>query len=875
MKREIIFDMILFLCIGSSSNIAAYVANGDGTVTDSEKGLMWQQATPNDTYLWKEALDYCNGLTLAGHSDWRLPNLNELQSLVDYGGYDPVIDETYFPGTVSYYYWCSSSCALGQTPLLAWYVRFDFGGVSYGEKGSLFQARAVRGGQSRLFGHLIISKPRQASKWNIDAPMPIIWGTAGISGNVAIFLSRLGGRPGSYEKIAASTPNDGTFEWTVNGASTVNAALKIEPLSDPSKGTVQSLFSIVNNISIDPLGLAVAEPSGEATFTIKLKKAPTADVIIDLFTTNPGEFTLVDGGNNRTNKLTVTLGETDWETGIDVTVRAEADNVPDGDQVSQVLTSMVKSDDPDYSGLNIANVSVTVKDEQAGVYFDSVYPAYGSSTEDFSTTIQGIGFVDGTTQVFTISSDGVETEISPVTVDNAETLHVTIPAPGAPVDYDLKVANSDNETDILKSAVSFADATKIAAQRAKKAVIVAGGGPFLDNDLWMATRRNANHAFSALAGQGYDADSIQYLTPGFEDITGDGETDADADANLATLETALTDWAVNTEPPATDLLLYLVGPARDGQFLLKSTEGYEVVLSASTLDGWLDAIQSSLTGNLIVIIDAPQSGSFLAPLATPGRIVIAGSSANGRAWFLDDGEISFSWPFWGAVYNGGELFAAFDRAGDVIGQVQTPAIDADGDGLPDPRNRRAPDDPITLGRGRDVETDPPAIGKICPDKTLETGTAYELWAEEVTADNGLSQIWARIFPPVESLQPGDRPVLVLPTLRLQDPDGDERYAETHDDFTQSGAYKVLIHATDKRDHQSIPKPVRVTQTAGLTFDIGDLNVNGIIDLSDVITALKAAAGLSVHDTLHLEPTGDERIGVPDALFLLQKISGKR
>ena len=227
----------------------------------------------------------------------------------------------------------------------------------------------------------------------------------------------------------------------------------------------------------------------------------------------------------------------------------------------------------------------------------------------------------------------------------------------------------------MRSAISFADPSTVTAQRAKKAVIVAGGGPFIDNDFWLATRRNARHAYAALFGQGYDADSIQYLSPGAEDVTGDGSNDVDDDATLATLENAITGWSVNTSPAATDLMIYLIGPGRGGQFLLKSTEGYEVALSASTLDGWLNTIQSSLTGDLIVIIDSPQSGSFLAPLADGGRVVIAGSSAGERAWYLDDGEISFSWPFWEAVLNGGELLAAFDAAKGFIEIVQTPGVD--------------------------------------------------------------------------------------------------------------------------------------------------------------------------------------------------------
>ena len=58
--------------------------NGDGTVTDRATGLMWTKADSGKGVNWQQALAYAENLTLAGHTDWRLPNAKELQSLVDY-----------------------------------------------------------------------------------------------------------------------------------------------------------------------------------------------------------------------------------------------------------------------------------------------------------------------------------------------------------------------------------------------------------------------------------------------------------------------------------------------------------------------------------------------------------------------------------------------------------------------------------------------------------------------------------------------------------------------------------------------------------------------------------------------------------------------
>ena len=61
-----------------------FVDNKDGTVSDLATGLMWAKADSGKGLNWAEALAYCTKLQLAGHDDWRLPNVKELQSIVDY-----------------------------------------------------------------------------------------------------------------------------------------------------------------------------------------------------------------------------------------------------------------------------------------------------------------------------------------------------------------------------------------------------------------------------------------------------------------------------------------------------------------------------------------------------------------------------------------------------------------------------------------------------------------------------------------------------------------------------------------------------------------------------------------------------------------------
>lgn len=61
-----------------------FVDNGDGTVTDNATGLMWQQDDSGVGMNWGGALEYAESTTSSDYSDWRLPNVKELQSIVDY-----------------------------------------------------------------------------------------------------------------------------------------------------------------------------------------------------------------------------------------------------------------------------------------------------------------------------------------------------------------------------------------------------------------------------------------------------------------------------------------------------------------------------------------------------------------------------------------------------------------------------------------------------------------------------------------------------------------------------------------------------------------------------------------------------------------------
>ncbi len=132
-----------------------FTDNADGTVKDNLTGLIWlKNANCFGPRNWTTALTDANtlasgacGLTdgsVAGN--WRLPNVKELPSLLDYGRFDPALPLGHpFSGVQPNVYWSSSSTA--SSPNYAWDVFFNSGLVFQDNKNSSYYVWPVRGGQ--------------------------------------------------------------------------------------------------------------------------------------------------------------------------------------------------------------------------------------------------------------------------------------------------------------------------------------------------------------------------------------------------------------------------------------------------------------------------------------------------------------------------------------------------------------------------------------------------------------------------------------------------------------------------------------------------------------------------------------------------------
>jgi len=225
--RPFRFLLVLGLVTASSAAMAQQVCSSNvpltapdsrytvdaanGVATDNQTGLMWKQCPEGlsgsacDTgafalrVTWANALaaaDAANTTAFAGHDDWRLPNIIELQSLVESSCYGPAINATVFPTPTldSGVFWSSTTHA--QFPGSARVVAFSYGNLDSYADGNTLYVRLVRGGQwLDTFDSETVQT--QTVTFNLPAPTVVVGGsgtvmattTATPAGNYPILYS--------------------------------------------------------------------------------------------------------------------------------------------------------------------------------------------------------------------------------------------------------------------------------------------------------------------------------------------------------------------------------------------------------------------------------------------------------------------------------------------------------------------------------------------------------------------------------------------------------------------------------------------------------------------------------------------------------------
>ena len=106
--------------------------------------LAWQNTveTKELRQNWKDSQSYCQNLDLGGNTDWKLPSIKQLQSLVDLEKYRPAINDKITQISVLTLYWSSTNLVDDKNQ--AWYVFYKYGESYYSKKDEKYAVRCVR-----------------------------------------------------------------------------------------------------------------------------------------------------------------------------------------------------------------------------------------------------------------------------------------------------------------------------------------------------------------------------------------------------------------------------------------------------------------------------------------------------------------------------------------------------------------------------------------------------------------------------------------------------------------------------------------------------------------------------------------------------------
>ena len=418
---------------------SALSVNPDGTVRDTTTGLMWDQCakgldtttTACDTgspqsFTWAAALSSAvtaNAVNYKGHGDWRLPNIQELQSVVDSSVIEPSINTTAFPHTPVANFWSATTYA--PSPGSAWMVDFyagmTFSSPSAAKTGSR-HVRLVRGGQAV---DVLTLTPQTIGFAN---PGP----------------QNLGTTP--TLTATASSGLTPTFASATTGVCTITSA-----------GALTLVVEGTCTINADQLGNGIYAPAPQVTQSFAVVKASQAALTVASTNTTPtygSTATLSTTGGSGTGAVSFASDSANCTVSA-TTLTAAA--------VGNCTITATKAADANYTAAT-ATVSITVvKASQATLTASSstTTPTYGSTATLNTTGGSGTGVVS-------FASDSANCTVSATTLTAAAVGNCTITA--------TKAADANYTAATGKISINVVQADQTIVFGPAPRVIVGGTG---------------------------------------------------------------------------------------------------------------------------------------------------------------------------------------------------------------------------------------------------------------------------------------------------------------------------------------------------------------------------------------------------------------
>ncbi|MCU7833672.1 MAG: hypothetical protein KZQ83_00350 [gamma proteobacterium symbiont of Taylorina sp.] len=347
-------------------------------------------------------------------------------------------------------------------------------------------------------------------------------------------------------------------------------------------------------------------------------------------------------------------------------------------------------------------------------------------------------------------------------------------------------------------------------QKDLHAVIVVGEDT--SSSLHKAATNNANLAYQTLRNRGVNRDNIYYLNNELQDADGDGQIDTQSKTvNSSTIKNALNQWAQSKVNSTTPLLIYLIGNGADKKFIISASD----TLSAGTLVNWVNELQNNTKARVTFIYDAPESGSFMTAMANSDkeyeRINLFSTQAEQGAYYGADGQLSFSYFFWGNTARGLDVRQAFlntrrtlstaTRSLRSVDSYQQALMDDNGDGVWNSHSDGGLAKVTHLGLNAATASTFPVIFEH-QVSALNTNN-IKLTAKVDLPPELIQKVWVLINTPQQSVATVTA-ISQLPAVELTYNPQNKTFAGSTTALTQTGNYTLTYYAQSTQGNISEP-----------------------------------------------------------------------
>jgi hypothetical protein len=584
-------------------------------------------------------------------------------------------------------------------------------------------------------------------------------------------------------------------------------------LSDPTPDD-DSIFS---GWSGDIQGLNFIDENKTITATFSLKNTPPEIICDNTITSKedePGALTVTITDNNiKSLTISVRSSNTNLLSSNQIEITGDGTEkvmtyTPIGNQFGSASITISVCDGEYTSTTSIDVTILSVNDAPSFELRGTVVNCSNIPTNyEFLNFVESIsaGPANENQDVsFTVTTDNEVKFINPPEIDSKGKL-VFVPHDYAIGEFSITVALKDNgSTENGGKNISDTQTFTINVMPSKAIILAASSENYMDDDyLWPDIYNKGNDAYAVLNEDcSYRSEYINYLS------SAPNTLNVDKPATKTNFKTAITDCY-----DAYDVVIYMVGHGGDGFYTI-----HDERIDAADLDSWLDDLQSNIPGKVVLIHDAPYSGSFISKLTVPSgkqRIVITSTSADQHNYSLYNGEISFSHSFWKTIHNCGSISFAFNIARFHMLPFQTAMIDTNGNGIANETEDFQPGSNMTIGTVDIIPSDSPYVDHNDQVQTLKGKTHYTISAGPVIDSNPLVHVIGIIQSPNDVIPDEIKTITDLEIIELSDPDQDNVYTYDYTKFTQKGSYYVHVYAKDTDSQYSEPVSLTYVQNVDI------------------------------------------------------------